>query len=150
MTLKVISTRAYVSALREMTEQGHEVQMTIAGGSMLPFLADGRDAIAFRKPTSPLKVGDMVFYVRSSGQYVMHRLRRIRPEGLYIVGDAQTVIEGPVPPEQVFAVVTKVRRKGKWIGPGNFWWEFFRRIWIRIVPLRPAFLRIYSIFRHKK
>lgn len=33
-------------------------------------------------------------------------------------------MEGPIDKEQVFAIITKVKRKGKWIAPGDFWWEF--------------------------
>ena len=144
--MRTIDTRAYVSALRELTEAGQEVSMIISGSSMAPFLCHQRDSIAFRKPDPqvPLKRGDMVFYQRESGQFVMHRIYRVRPEGLCIVGDGQTEIEGPVSPERVFAIVTRVCRKGRWIGPEDFWWRFFRRVWIRLVPVRPALLRLYG------
>ena len=77
----------------------------------------------------------------------MHRICRVTKEGLYIVGDAQTNIEGPVTPDKVFAVVFKVKRKGKLIGPGNFWWEFFEHIWIRIIPLRPYIMKAWSLLK---
>ena len=85
----------------------------------------------------------MVFYQRETGQFVMHRILHVKPEGLYIVGDAQTEIEGPVNPKQVFAVVTKAQRKGKWIGPGDFWWWFFRTVWLWLVPVRKIILKLY-------
>ena len=66
----------------------------------------------------------------------MHRICRVRPEGFYLVGDAQTEIEGPIRREQIFGRVVSVRRKGRRIGPGNFWWEFFEHVWIRVIPLR--------------
>ena len=142
---RVVDTRAYVDMLRGLTEEGREVCMLVAGSSMNPFLIHDRDAIFFKKPDGPLVRGDMVFYQRDGGQYVMHRLLRVRPEGLYIAGDAQTEIEGPVRPEQVFARVTRVRRKGKMIGPGDFWWTFFARVWPRMIPLRPMLMRLYAV-----
>ncbi len=141
--MKIIDTVEYVSALRELTEAGREVSMRIAGSSMSPFLIHNRDTITFRKPDRPLRAGDMVFYQRRSGQFVMHRICRIRPEGLYIVGDAQTEIEGPVCPDQVFAVITRVHRKGRWIGPEDFWWRFFAGPWRWLLPLRPLLTRLY-------
>ena len=60
------------------------------------------------------------------------------------MGDAQMEIEGPVKREQIFAIVTKARRKGKWIQKGNFWWEFFEHVWIRIIPLRRIIRGTYS------
>jgi len=136
--------------LRELVEQGQEVSMTVAGGSMTPFLGDKRDTICFKKPDRPLKTGDMVFYQRQTGQYVMHRICKVKPEGYYIVGDAQTEIEGPVAENRIFALITRVRRKGKWIEPGDFWWDFFEKVWIRMIPLRPAAMTVYSTLKPGK
>ena len=75
----------------------------------------------------------------------MHRIYKLRKEGLYIVGDAQREIEGPVNPSQIFAVVTKARRRGKWVEPGNFWWEFYEHVWIRLVVFRPIIFKLYAL-----
>ncbi|MBO5460569.1 MAG: S24/S26 family peptidase [Ruminococcus sp.] len=145
--MKIVDTKEYVSALRELTEEGKEVSMIIAGNSMSPFLIHQRDSICFKKPDRDLRRGDMVFYQRENGQFIMHRIFRVRPEGYYIVGDAQCEIEGPVKRKQIFALITKVQRKGKWIGPGEFWWEFFEHIWIRVVRFRHFIVKIYGIFK---
>lgn len=145
--MKTVDTREYVSMLRELTEEGREVNMLIAGNSMSPFLVHNRDSILFRKPDRALKCGDMVFYQRRNGQFIMHRIWKVKPEGYYIVGDAQIEIEGPVSREQIFAVVTKVKRKDKWCGPGNFWWEFFEHVWIHMVSVRRTVFKIYSCIR---
>ncbi|MGM9629472.1 S24/S26 family peptidase [Butyricicoccus sp.] len=147
--MKVVDTAEYVSMLRGLVEEGREVSMVVAGSSMAPFLVHRRDSICFRAPDRALRVGDMVFYQRITGQYVMHRICRVTPEGYGIVGDAQTQIEGPVRREQIFALVTKVQRKGKWIGPGDFRWEFFARVWIHAIPLRPVLLRAYHLMFHR-
>ena len=112
--MKKVDTKEYVSMLRELTESGKEVSMLIAGNSMSPFLIHERDSICFKKPDRKLRRGDMVFYQRPDGQYVMHRIYKVSAEGYYIVGDAQQDIEGPVKREQIFALITRVRRKGKW------------------------------------
>ncbi len=44
----------------------------------------------------------------------------------YIVGDAQTQIEGPVRRDQIFARITKVKRKGRILQPGDFWCGILR------------------------
>lgn len=148
--MKVVDTREYVTMLRGLVEEGREVSMVIAGSSMSPFLIHKRDVIYFRSPDRPFRTGDMVFYLRDNGRYVMHRICRVRPEGYYLVGDAQTAVEGPIRPDQIFARITKVRRKERWLAEGCFWWEFFARIWIRVIPLRPAILGLYSFLRRKK
>ena len=108
------------------------------------FLGHGRDTIFFSAPDRELRRGDMVFYQRDSGQFVMHRIWKVKKDGYYIVGDAQTDIEGPIRRDQIFARITKVNRKGKMISNGDFWWEFFEKVWIRMVPLRPAIVKFYT------
>ena len=129
--------------LRDLVNEGKECRLLISGSSMAPFLVHERDSILFSKPDRELRRGDMVFYQRDNGQFVMHRILKVKPEGLYIIGDAQTEVEGPVKPEHVFALVTKVNRKGKWIGPGNFWWWFFSTVWLRLFPVRRLILKLY-------
>lgn len=145
--MRKLDTDAYISTLRDLVNQGKEVRLIISGSSMTPFLVHERDSILFSKPDSPLKRGDMVFYQRENGQFVMHRILHVKPEGLYIIGDAQIELEGPVNPSCVFARITKVNRKGKWIGPGQFWWWFFQHIWLSIIPLRPYILKIFSLIK---
>ena len=141
--MRRVDTDAYVSMLRDLVNEGKECRLLISGSSMAPFLVHERDSIIFSKPDRELRRGDMVFYQRDNGQYVMHRILKVKPEGLYIIGDAQTEVEGPVKPEQVFALVTKVNRKGKWVGPGNFWWWFFSTVWLRLFPVRRLILKLY-------
>ena len=47
-------------------------------------------------------------------------------------------------PDQVLALVTAVRRKEKLLQPDSFWWDFFEKVWIRVIPLRPGIAAAYS------
>lgn len=149
MVERVVDTREYVSVLREIAEEGKVVSMRIAGSSMSPFLCHNRDYIYFTKPDRELRRGDMVFYQRDTGQYVMHRIYKVGPEGYYMVGDAQTEIEGPLRREQIFARIIKVKRKGRILEPGSFWWEFFEHVWIRIIPFRHIAGKLYSFLKKR-
>lgn len=142
--MKVIDTREYVSMLKELTDQGQEASMTVAGSSMTPFLIHERDLIVFKKPERSLKRGDIVFFQRANGQYVLHRICKVKKEGYYIVGDAQREMEGPVAREQIFALVVRVKRDGRWMQPGDFWWEFFEHVWIHMIPFRRKIMKIYA------
>jgi signal peptidase I len=148
--MKVLDTRAYLSVVQELTEAGNEVAVRIAGGSMVPFLADGRDSVCLAKPHRPLKRGDIVCYQRRDGSFVLHRICRVRPEGYYIVGDGQQELEGPVARRQIFALAVKVHRKGQWIGEENLCWRFFAGAWLRLRPFRYALLRAYGVLRGRK
>ena len=142
--MKKVDTAQYVTVLKELVEEGKSVSMLIAGSSMEPFLCHYRDTIFFEKPKREICKGDMVFYQRESGQYVMHRVCRVKDDGYYMVGDNQTEIEGPLKREQIFALITQVRRKGKMMGPGDFWWEFFAKVWLRLLPVRKPISHLYA------
>lgn len=81
----------------------------------------------FRAPERELRKGDIVFYERPGGQFVVHRICGVHGESYDLIGDGQTEIEHNVRREQIFARVTQVERKGKRLAPGSFWWGFLRR-----------------------
>lgn len=119
--METLDTRKHVSILKSIVEDGHEASMTIVGSRMAPFLIHNRDKIYFSKPYKPLKRGDMVFYQRTNGQYVMHRIINVKDDEFYMIGDVQTEVEGPIKREQIFAKITRVERKGKTFTNKDFW-----------------------------
>ena len=139
-----IDTKIYLSFLKEMIEQNMDVSIVISGNSMSPFLVNQRDVIYLSKINRKLKKGDLVLYQRLSGQYVVHRIVKVKKSGYYLAGDNQIAIEGPILDKQIFGLVTKVKRKGKWIEAGNFWWEFFEHVWVYLLPWRMISLKIYK------
>ena len=143
MEPRIVDIDAYMPVLRELLAQGQSVSLTVTGESMSPFLRHGRDQIRLAAVTAPPQRGDMVFFRRRNGQYIMHRVLRRMPDGNYaIIGDGQQQVESPIAPEQIFAVVTQVCRKGTWIGPKAFWWRFFAGPWLTLLPLRPLLRRM--------
>ena len=142
--MRELDTREYISTLRDLVREGHDVSLIVSGSSMSPFLIHHRDTIIFGPVIRPLQSGDMVFYERPTGQFVMHRIRWVRPEGLYLIGDAQTQTEGPLSPSCVFAIVKAVRRKGRLLDNKSWQWRFFATIWLRVIPMRPLIIKFYK------
>lgn len=146
---RIVDIYTYMPVVREILSQGKETSVTITGNSMSPFLIHGRDEILISPPEGNWKKGDMAFFVRDNGQYVMHRICKVDKNGdCFFVGDAQQLIEGPIKENQIFGKITKVKRKGKWIGPEAFWWKFFARIWVNIIPFRPVIQKLYGMLWH--
>ncbi len=141
---KVLDTTAYISVLKELVEAGEEVSLRISGNSMLPFLVHNRDDVFFRRPDSELKKGDIVFYRRDNGQYVMHRIYRVTLTGYDLIGDGQSFVECGIRRDQIFGRVTKVRRKGKILTEKNICWKFFQYGWIRMIPIRAKLVEMYT------
>ena len=142
---KLVHTGDYVKILEDLAQEDKTVGVPVSGNSMSPFLISQRDYVIFQKPNRPLQKGDIVFFRRDSGEYILHRVSQIKENQYYILGDAQTKVEGPIREDQIFGLVTKVRRKGKWIDPSDFWWKFFEKVWINMIPLRPFIRKLYGI-----
>ena len=141
---KLVHTGDYVKILEDLAQEEKTVGVPVSGNSMSPFIISQRDYVIFQKPNRSLQKGDIVFFRRDSGEYILHRVSRIRENQYYILGDAQTKVEGPIREDQIFGLVTKIRRKGKWIDPSNIWWKFFEKVWIRVIPLRPVIRKLYG------
>lgn len=142
---RIVDIHTYLPVLIDIIKSGKDVSVTVTGSSMAPFLAHLRDSIIVSPPPRQFHRGDMVFFQRQDSSYVMHRIHHLKEGKLYLVGDNQTEIEGPIDPEQVFGIVRKVIRNGKLLQKGDFWWDFFEKAWIRIVPLRSAAVKAVSI-----
>ena len=145
--LNIAAPEVLMEPLLGLLEETRSVPLVISGGSMTPFLVHRRDTVYLSKPDRPLKKGDMILYRRDGGAYVLHRICAVREEGYDLVGDAQTAIERGVRPDRVLALVTAVRRKGKLLKKGDFWWDFFEKVWIRLIPLRPGLTGLYRRLR---
>ena len=145
--MKIVDPDVLMEPLLALVEEAQTVPLVISGSSMTPFLAHGRDTVYLSRVEKPLRKGDMVLYRRQSGFYILHRVFKAEPDGYTMVGDAQTQLEPGISPEQVCAVVTAVRRKGKLLQSGSFWWDFFEKVWIRMVPLRPTVRYAYCFMK---
>lgn len=143
--VRVIPPEELMPQLPQLLEAADSVPLVISGNSMSPFLVHGRDTVYLSKVTEPLRRGDMILYRRKNGTYILHRIYRANNETYQLVGDGQWGIEPGICRDQVLAIVTAVRRKGKLLRSGSFWWDFFQHVWLGILPLRPAVLRLYSL-----
>ena len=142
-----VETREYVAVLKDMAEQGHEVSMTVAGTSMEPFLHHNRDKIYFRKTDGTIKKGDMVFYQRKTGAYVMHRVMKVKKQQYYMAGDHQTFFEGPIEKKQIFAKVVSVEKDGVWLTEKDKLWKFYAIWWRRLFFVRRVINTLKRIIR---
>lgn len=142
--VRALPPEVLMDQLLGLLEDAEFVPLVISGSSMTPFLVHGRDTVYLSKVQGLLKKGDMILYRRDNGAYILHRICRVDGETYTLVGDAQTRLEKGVRQDQVLATVSAVCRKGKILRSGCFWWDFFERVWIRMIPLRPAAMAVYS------
>lgn len=135
-----LESSEFISVLKE--KLGHTgVNLTVTGGSMLPFLAGERDSVYLTKLSGKPKKGDIILYEKN-GACILHRVKRVCDEGIYFIGDAQLKIDGPIDYSSLLAECRAAVRKGKAIHEKSFIWRFFRKIWINCIFLRKIFIKI--------
>lgn len=147
--LNIVSPDVVMEPLLRLMEETSAVPLVVSGSSMTPFLAPGRDTVYLSSISEPLRRGDMVLYRRDNGRYVLHRILRVSGDSYTMVGDAQSIPEPGIRREQILAIVRAVRRKDKLLQKGSFWWVFFERIWIHLVPVRPLIRGAYDSIKKR-
>ena len=88
--------------IREVVEKGGNFRLYPRGVSMLPLLREGVDSVKLGPP-GQVKKGDVVFYLRDNGEYVLHRVIGKRKGCFTLCGDAQLLPEQGIRYEQIFA-----------------------------------------------
>ena len=101
--------------ITEKLANGATVTIQPKGTSMLPLIRQGQDEVVFKKPSGRLKKYDIPFYKRKSGQFVLHRIVKVRKNDYIICGDNQTDYEYNITDDMILAVVEAIKRDGKTI-----------------------------------
>ncbi len=133
--------------LAEMPDGG-EMPLKVTGTSMTPFLLDRRSVVYLKKDVSYVpKRGDIVFFTRPSGGFVLHRVWKLREDGFLVInGDAQTWTE-LTRPEDILAHVTHFVRRKRDISAENRFYRLLVSLWMPLRPLH-AFLARLVIYWH--
>ena len=124
-------------AMRIVLEQGGEVSFVTSGFSMLPLLRNRMDTAFLHKPLRPIRRGDVVFYRRDNGKFVLHRVVGKRKDGFVLRGDNQREKEYGIRNDQILAILTAIRRGDKLIPMRSAW----NRMYV-------AFLPLIRLYRH--
>ena len=123
--------------------QGNNIQIKPQGYSMYPVLVPGRDEVVVEPVAERrLKRGDVVLYRRVAENVghilVIHRIWKVKPEGIYLVGDNQKEIEGPLMRSQMKGIMVGMYRKGRYISARNPWYRLLTGGWLLLRPIRPV------------
>lgn len=98
--------------MKEVIESGGEFTFYPHGTSMLPLIRQGEDQVVLVEPKD-IKVGDIVFYRRNDGHFVLHRLVKITKGQYVMCGDNQYLLEHGITDKHILAKVKEIVRDGK-------------------------------------
>lgn len=141
--------------MRWMCKSSFEAQLaqygrlvyTNVGNSMEPLIRQGRDLLIMEQPCGRLKKYDVPLYRRDSGQYVLHRILRVRKEDYVTCGDNRCSREYGVTDAQIIGVLTAIVRNGREISMRNKWYRFYVHLWCDAFLVRAMVLRTIGFIR---
>lgn len=134
--------------MEEKLSKGGEIIYSPKGRSMLPCIREGRDSVTLKKYIKVPEAGDIVFYRRADGAFVLHRIIKCQKDGRYtICGDNQCVLEKDVDKSTFIAVVSGIKRGNKEINLNSAVYKayyhllFLRRFYIKNLNILKAVIR---------
>lgn len=119
---------------------------TNVGDSMMPLLRQRKDLLIIsRKPEGRLKKYDVPLYKRDSGQYVLHRILKVRKNDYIICGDNRWKRETGITDHHVIGVLTAVVRDGKVISVTDRKYRLYVHLWCDFFFIRAVILWIKAL-----
>ena len=138
----------YADTIREVLDSGGEFTLYPRGTSMLPLIVQGRDSVTLVK-AEEFRAGDIAFYQRENGQYVLHRVIAADGETYTMCGDNQLAPEYGVKPEQIIAKAAYITRKGSKITPRSLPYRLYVLLW-RSFFIRRVYFKLRRVFHGEK
>lgn len=121
--------------------RGGSVVLPVTGASMHPMLINRRDSVTLRSADTAQK-GELIFYRRDNGEFVLHRVIRVLGEGEYLCcGDNQYAPE-TVFGRQILATVTEFTRNGKQYRVDEGGYKAYVGVWVWLFPVRRPILAL--------
>ena len=137
--------------LIDIISAGGQPTIVVTGTSMRPYLKHGRDAVRLKlwKETN-LQCGQILLFQRLDRSLVLHRVRKMLPDGkLLMNGDGQAWCE-TISREQVIGVVSSVARKGRYIPCDSLRFRLWNWLWYPTRPIRPLLFKMWRVLFFRK
>jgi len=121
---------------------------TNKGDSMMPLIREDRDLLIISPANGRLKKYDVPLYKRDSGQYVLHRILKVREDDYVICGDNRWKKEYGITDRHIIGRLTGIVRNGRTISFEDKKYRCYVHLWCDLFPLRA--LIVHIIFKIRK
>ena len=139
------------STFEEILTRDGRLVYTNVGDSMWPLIREGRDLLVIERVSGRLGRYDVPLYRRSSGQYVLHRVLKVRDNDYVLCGDNRWHRETGITDRHILGVLTAVIRDGKQLSITDWRYRLYVHLWCDLFPLRAFLLRgIHVLKRMRK
>jgi signal peptidase I len=129
------------STFEEQLAKNGKLIYTNRGDSMMPLIKQDRDLLIIKPVHGRLKKYDVPLYKRDSGQYVLHRILKVRKNDYVICGDNRWVKEYGIRDRHIIGVLTAVVRNGKEISVNDWKYKVYVHLWCDFFPVREFVLK---------
>ena len=134
----------------EIERRGNLVYRNV-GDSMMPLLRQGKDLlVVVRKPKERLKRYDVPLYKRDNGQYVLHRILKVRKNDYVLCGDNRWQREYGITDRHIIGVLSAVIRDGKEISVSDYRYQIYVHLWCDFFYVRAAVLWLRALAQRLK
>ena len=134
------------STFEEVLAEKGTLIYTNVGDSMYPLIKP-RDLLVIKRPELPLKRLDIPLYKRDSGQYVLHRILKVRKDDYLICGDNRVVTESGITDRHIIGVLTDIIRSGETISVYSTKNRIYAHFCCDFMPLKRVIFRIKQMFK---
>lgn len=141
-----INLSEFWPVMKEVLDSGGEFTFTPNGTSMLPLIRPGVDQVVLVNITEPPKAGDVIFYLRDNGQFVLHRVIKAKNGAYTMCGDNQFFLEKGIEDRHLLAKMKSFVRDGQVIDQSN---EDYQK-YIKNLPQRRAKKKIRNFLGRVK
>lgn len=132
----------------EYLNQHGSMTYKFKGVSMLPLLRQGRDFYTVKKKTDErCKKYDVVLYYREPGEYVLHRIIKVRDKDYVIRGDNCVNNEYGITDKDILGVMTEYIRDGKKHSVTEKKYIIYSRLWVWNYGLRMFYIKIKRLLK---
>ena len=129
------------STFEEQLAKNGKLIYTNRGDSMMPLIKQDRDLLIIKPVHGRLKKYDVPLYKRDSGQYVLHRVLKVRENDYVICGDNRYSKEYGITDRHIIGVLTAVVRDGKEVPITDWRYRLYVHLWCDLFPLRAFILK---------
>lgn len=130
----------------ELAEKGRLVYHN-RGTSMRPLIRQGKDLMVIEKPKGRLKRYDGALYINKNGDYILHRVLRVKEDSYVICGDNCVEREYGITDKDVIGVLTGVVRNGKELKATDLRYRIYVHLWCDLIFIRIPLTRCWRFFR---
>ena len=134
----------------EILEKNKILIFVPGGNSMWPTLKNSGQSVVVVPKTGRLKQYDVPLYKRKDGQYVLHRVMEVTPDGYVMCGDSQFNFEYGVTDDMIIGVMQGYYKGRKYIDASSKK-SYRTALFLHKHPrIKSVAVRLYYFFRARR